>query len=72
MDGWNVFSYFCSACRLTIALIQIGAKGEVQPFETGKSSVMVVILQGESRLGVRSLALLGGVLLVDTSLALRA
>ena len=22
-------------CRLTIVLIQIGAKGEVQPFETG-------------------------------------
>ena len=22
-------------CRLTMALIQIGAKGEVQPFETG-------------------------------------
>jgi hypothetical protein len=22
-------------CRLTIALIQIGAKGDVQPFDTG-------------------------------------
>ena len=26
---------FVQPCRLTIALIQIGAKGEVQPFETG-------------------------------------
>jgi hypothetical protein len=25
----------CQPCRATIALIQIGAKGEVQPFETG-------------------------------------
>jgi hypothetical protein len=26
---------FVQACRLTISLIQIGAKGDVQPFETG-------------------------------------
>ena len=26
---------FAQPCRLTIASIQIGAKGEVQPFETG-------------------------------------
>src|SRR5688572_27250862 len=26
---------FVQPCRLTMALIQIGAKGDVQPFETG-------------------------------------
>ena len=26
---------FGQPCRLTISLIQIGAKGEVQPFDTG-------------------------------------
>ena len=26
---------FVQPCRLTIALIQIGAKGDVQPFDTG-------------------------------------
>lgn len=36
--GHNVIlveAMFAQPCRLTIALIQIGAKGEVQPFETG-------------------------------------
>ena len=26
---------FVQPCRLTISLIQMGAKGDVQPFETG-------------------------------------
>ncbi len=26
---------FVQPCRLTISLIQIGAKGDVQPFDTG-------------------------------------
>ena len=45
--NWNAGPVKCNAwlsrdpavidqpCRLTIALIQIGAKGDVQPFDTG-------------------------------------
>jgi hypothetical protein len=29
---------FVQPCRFTMALIQIGAKGDVQPFETGRSA----------------------------------
>ena len=36
-DHLHVFHPIQVPCRLTISLIQIGAKGEVHLFETGKS-----------------------------------
>jgi hypothetical protein len=32
---WRSIEVFVQPCRLTMALIQIGAKGDVQPFDTG-------------------------------------